>query len=127
MLRCLFRWNLAICYPNLDQHHPDLVHYMEECCLHHYIPALDQENDWQAVFSPGELQRIAFVRIFLTQPDIVFLDETTSALDEPTEYLLYHKIRSKLPNMIVLSVGHRGTLQQFHNKFFDLGVCQIAK
>ncbi|WP_439239712.1 ABC transporter ATP-binding protein/permease [Lonepinella sp. BR2919] len=115
----------AICYPNIDPHHADLELYMEKCRLSNYIHALDQENDWQATLSPGELQRVAFIRIFLIKPNIVFLDETTSALDEPTEYILYRKIREKLPNMIVLSIGHRGTLHQFHNKVFDLGLCRI--
>ncbi|MDD7569369.1 MAG: ABC transporter ATP-binding protein/permease [[Actinobacillus] rossii] len=115
----------AICYPNIDPYHKDLERYMEECRLGNYIHALDQENDWQVILSPGELQRVAFIRIFLTQPDVVFLDETTSALDEPTEYILYSKIREKLPNMIILSVGHRGTLNQFHNKQLNLGTCRI--
>ncbi|MDG2957617.1 ABC transporter ATP-binding protein/permease [Exercitatus varius] len=116
----------AICYPNIDPHHPELERYMQKCRLEHYITALDQENDWQAILSPGELQRVAFIRIFLTKPDIVFLDETTSALDEPTEFILYDKIRKKLPNMIVLSIGHRGTLHQFHNREFHLSACRTA-
>ncbi|MCK3658931.1 ABC transporter ATP-binding protein [Pasteurellaceae bacterium Pebbles2] len=116
----------AICYPNINADHEDLEYYMQKCRLEHYLHALDYENDWQAILSPGELQRVAFIRIFLTKPDIVFLDETTSALDEPMEHFLYSKIRTKLPNMIVLSVGHRGTLRQFHNKVFDLGGCQTA-
>ena len=93
---------------------------MQKCRLEKYIAALDTDNDWQVILSPGELQRVAFIRIFLTKPDVVFLDETTSALDEPTEHILYSKIRSKLPNMIVLSIGHRCTLQQFHNKRLEL-------
>ncbi len=110
----------AICYPNIDPYHPELERYMQKCRLEKYIAALDTDNDWQVILSPGELQRVAFIRIFLTKPDVVFLDETTSALDEPTEHILYSKIRSKLPNMIVLSVGHRCTLQQFHNKRLEL-------
>lgn len=62
----------AICYPNIDPYHKDLERYMEECRLGNYIHALDQENDWQVILSPGELQRVAFIRIFLTQPDVVF-------------------------------------------------------
>ena len=111
----------AVCYPNIDPYHPELKRYMEKCRLSKYISALDTENDWQVILSPGELQRVAFIRIFLTKPDMVFLDETTSALDEPTEQILYAKIRTKLPNMIVLSVAHRCTLRQFHNKNLELG------
>ena len=60
-----------------------------------YLHSLDVDNDWQAILSPGELQRVAFIRILLTKPEVVFLDETTSALDEPTEYLLYKTIKER--------------------------------
>ena len=63
----------------------------------------------------------------LTKPDVVFLDETTSALDETTEYLLYRKIRYHLPEMIILSIGHRSTLQQFHNKQLKLDICLLCE
>ena len=115
----------AICYPDINPHHEELENIMRDCCLEKYLPALDQENDWQAVLSPGELQRVAFIRILLTKPDVVFLDETTSALDEPTEQLLYQTIKTRLPNMIILSIGHRGTLHQFHNKQLSLAVCIV--
>ncbi|SEQ32542.1 ABC transporter ATP-binding protein/permease [Basfia succiniciproducens] len=117
----------AICYPNIDPHHPELERYMLKCHLDKYIFALDQENDWQAILSPGELQRVAFIRIFLTKPDVVFLDETTSALDEPTEHSLYSKIRQALPGMIILSVGHRCTLQQFHTKHLVIGLDKSSR
>ncbi|OOF38668.1 ABC transporter ATP-binding protein [Rodentibacter mrazii] len=115
----------AICYPDINPHHPDLINIMRDCCLKKYLHALDIENDWQAILSPGELQRVAFIRILLTKPDVVFLDETTSALDEATEYQLYKTIKERLPNMIILSIGHRSTLHQFHNKQLKLEVCIV--
>ena len=116
----------AICYPNIDPHHPALIQTIRDCCLEKYLYALDSENDWQAILSPGELQRVAFIRILLTKPDVVFLDETTSALDEATEQLLYQIIKERLPQMIILSIGHRSTLQQFHNKQLKLEVCTVS-
>lgn len=106
----------AICYPHINVDDESLKQAMSECRLEKYQHALDQENDWQVIFSPGELQRIAFVRILLSKPELIFLDETTSALDEPTEALLYQTVRNALPESIIISVGHRCTLQQFHNK-----------
>ena len=117
----------AICYPNINPSHAELEQTMRDCALGKYIHALNVKNDWQAILSPGELQRVAFIRILLTKPDVVFLDETTSALDETTEHLLYQTIKERLPEMIILSVGHRSTLQQFHNKQLKLDVCLLCK
>ncbi|AWI51566.1 ABC transporter ATP-binding protein [Actinobacillus minor 202] len=111
----------AICYPHLNASDEQIKQAMEVCCLEKYVNALDYDTDWQATLSPGELQRVAFVRIVLTKPELIFLDETTSALDEPTEAILYRTIRHLLPESIIISVGHRCTLQQFHNKQITLG------
>lgn len=111
----------AICYPNLMASDEEIRQAMEVCCLQKYTNALDVDTDWQSTLSPGELQRVAFVRIVLAKPELIFLDETTSALDEPTEAILYRTIKHLLPNSIVISVGHRCTLQEFHNKTIALG------
>lgn len=48
-------------------------------------------------------------------------------MDETTEHLLYQTIKERLPEMIILSVGHRSTLQQFHNKQLKLDVCLLCE
>lgn len=111
----------AICYPHLEATDFEIKQAMEVCALDKYTHALNIETDWQATLSPGELQRVAFVRIILAKPKLIFLDETTSALDEPTEAVLYRTVKHWLPESIIISVGHRGTLQSFHNKQLMLG------
>lgn len=105
----------AICYPRIDAHHPQLLPTLHACCLGNLANKLDDTQDWQHILSPGELQRIAFVRILLCQPRLILLDEATSALDEPTEAHLYRLIRSTLPDSMIVSTGHRGTLAQLHD------------
>jgi putative ATP-binding cassette transporter len=70
--------------------------------------------------SLGEQQRIAFARILLAKPAIVFLDESTSAIDESVEAHLYSRLRLGRTHPIVISVGHRSVLKNFHNHFLDL-------
>ncbi len=72
------------------------------------------------MLSPGEQQRIAFARILLTKPKAVFLDESTSALDEGLELMLYSLVRSELPDTILVSVSHRSTVEQHHTQELQL-------
>jgi len=91
-----------------------LRHTLQKVALPHLVDRLDEVLDWAKVLSPGEQQRIAFARILLTRPKVVFLDEATSALDEGLEFLLYNLVRTELPETILVSVSHRSTVEQHH-------------
>ncbi|GFG48828.1 ABC transporter ATP-binding protein/permease [Mycolicibacterium agri] len=91
-----------------------LNYTLEKVALSHLKGRLDEVQDWAKVLSPGEQQRIAFARILLTKPKAAFLDESTSALDEGLEYLLYNLVRTELPDTILVSVSHRKTVEQHH-------------
>jgi putative ATP-binding cassette transporter len=56
----------------------------------------------------------------LTKPKAVFLDESTSALDPGLEYALYQLVRSELPDCVVVSVSHRPTVEQHHDRQLEL-------
>ena len=77
---------------------------------------LDESGHWALQLSPGEQQRIAFARALLQKPDWLFLDEATSAVDEPTEERLYRLLHERLPGTTLFSVGHRATLRSFHSR-----------
>ena len=111
----------AICYPNIRPDERELTAALEACRLGYLKEMLDTEDDWQHKLSPGELQRIAFVRILITRPRLVLLDEATAALDEETEAALYRLIRQELPDSIIVSIGHRSTLNAFHNQIICVG------
>jgi putative ATP-binding cassette transporter len=82
--------------------------------LGHLVDRLDEESDWSRTLSPGEQQRLTFGRILLRRPSLVFLDETTSALDEGMEHAMYELVRQWLPGCTIVSVGHRSTLEALH-------------
>ncbi len=50
----------------------------------------------------------------------MFLDESTSALDEALELTLYELIRAELPDTILVSASHRSTVEQFHGRQLEL-------
>ena len=93
---------------------------LTKVALPHLGDRLDEVQDWAKVLSPGEQQRIAFARILLTKPKAAFLDESTSALDEGLEMMLYQLVRTELPDTILVSVSHRKTVEQHHNKELHL-------
>jgi len=81
---------------------------------------LDEGSDWSKVLSPGEQQRIAFARVLLHEPRAVFLDESTSALDDGQEFAMYRALRSELPDCIVVSISHRSGVEQHHGMRLQL-------
>ena len=98
----------------------ELRETLERVALPHLADRLDEVLDWAKVLSPGEQQRIAFARILLAKPKAVFLDESTSALDEGLELMLYRLVRTELPDTILVSVSHRKTVEIMHTKELQL-------
>jgi putative ATP-binding cassette transporter len=112
----------VVSYPHADGKLDDrqLQQAMVQVALSHLAIRLNETRDWAKVLSVGEQQRIAFARILLSRPHAVFLDESTSAMDEGLELMLYELMRAELPNTIVVSVSHRSTLEQFHGRHLEL-------
>ncbi|WP_170131788.1 ABC transporter ATP-binding protein/permease [Aquicella lusitana] len=113
----------AILFPD-RQHNPDLEKKLEQvlkdCKLENLIPRLNETASWSEQLSPGEQQRVAFARVLLHQPDWIFLDESTSMLDLQNEEYLYQLLRSRLPHCSLVSVGHRPSLDAFHDHIINM-------
>lgn len=105
----------AALYPRGEGKEEELKKLMEICGLASWAVHLEDEGDWSHILSLGEQQKLAFVRIFITRPRWVFLDEATSAMDEETENRLY-RLLSSLPGITLISVGHRSTLDKYHTR-----------
>lgn len=98
----------------------ELEKVMRACKIGNLLDLLEHEDDWSRVLSLGEQQRIAFARVLLTKPDVLFMDESTSALDEDTEKALYLLVQQQLPHTALVSIGHRSSLYPFHNRQLQL-------
>jgi putative ATP-binding cassette transporter len=77
---------------------------------------LEENAHWNRMLSLGEQQRLGLARALLHAPDYLFLDEATASLDEPSEAALYKLLAEKLPQTTVVSIGHRSTLDAFHQR-----------
>ena len=81
---------------------------------------LEEEAHWNRMLSLGEQQRLGLARVLLHAPQYLFLDEATASLDEASEAALYHLLEEKLPATTIVSIGHRSTLEAFHQRNVEL-------
>jgi vitamin B12/bleomycin/antimicrobial peptide transport system ATP-binding/permease protein len=56
----------------------------------------------------------------LHKPQYLFLDEATASLDEPSQAALYQLLKDRLPATTMVSIGHRSTLEAFHQRGVSL-------
>ncbi|WP_444756914.1 ABC transporter ATP-binding protein/permease [Pseudomonas sp. A014] len=107
----------AIAYPAQVGQEQDarMQQALRQVNLAHLAERLEESRDWTRILSIGEQQRLAFARVLFNQPHVVFLDESTSAMDEGLEHALYSLLRNEMPETLLVSVGHRSTLAGFHS------------
>ncbi|KAL3874416.1 hypothetical protein ACJMK2_037433 [Sinanodonta woodiana] len=97
----------------------DLIYkYLDAVKLSHLLQrlgGLDVVVDWNWYdeLSPGEMQRLSFVRLFYHKPRFAVLDEATSQVGLDAEKDLYRMCREL--NITVMSVGHRDSLRECHD------------
>ena len=110
----------CINYPSAENTYKDraIAHYLELCNLQQLITLLDKEDNWAQRLSPGEQQRLAIVRALLSRPDVLFLDEASSALDAATEKAMYELILAELPEAAIISIAHRPDVGQYHQIYW---------
>jgi putative ATP-binding cassette transporter len=112
----------AIAYPAPDAAFGEIriAEVLRAIGLPKLAPRLDDEEHWNRMLSLGEQQRLGLARALLHAPQFLFLDEATASLDEAAEAKLYRLIEERLPKTTVVSIGHRSSLQAFHQRNAEL-------
>ncbi|MBV9673608.1 MAG: ATP-binding cassette domain-containing protein, partial [Verrucomicrobia bacterium] len=119
----------ALLYPNLSEQNDSkdrLAFVLMNVGLADLVTELDHADQWFQRLSLGEQQRLAFARIFLSEPDIILLDEVTSALDEESELKLYQLLCEASWRPTIISVGHRTTLRKYHDRLLNVTAFQAG-
>ena len=94
----------------------DMVKALQLVGMADYAARLDEEGHWNMMCSGGEQQRLAIARALLYKPDYMFFDEATASMDEPSEMELYTMLNEEMADATIISIGHRSSLAQFHNR-----------
>ena len=77
--------------------------------------------------SGGEEQKIAIARAFAKVPDLIILDEPSSALDPVAEYRLNQSIRDAVADKTIIFVSHRLSTIRFVDRIYMFDEGEIVE
>jgi ABC-type multidrug transport system fused ATPase/permease subunit len=86
-------------------------------------------GDRGGMVSGGQMQRILLARALLKSPDILVLDEYTSALDADTEESINSKVMELMSGKTVVVITHRPSVLKYCDRIYSLcaGVASIVR
>ena len=112
----------AVTYPAVPGTYldDDIRRALVDAHLGDLVNELDREEVWSQRLSSGEQQRVALARALLMRPDWLFLDESTSTVDEKLEAELYAMLARRLPKTTIMSIGHRSAVVRLHQRHLEM-------
>lgn len=78
-------------------------------------------------FSGGERQRIAIARAVYRNPNILFMDESTSALDDNTEEIVMNNLLNNFIGKTIIIIAHRKSTIERCNEVWNLKNGRLLK
>ena len=87
------------------------------------LATIFEYKDWQSFIqqggsnlSGGEKQRIAIARLLLQDPDVIILDEITSAVDEESAEKIFQLLKEYFGDKIVFVISHDPSKDKYCNR-----------
>ncbi|KAF4550873.1 ABC transporter-like protein 13 [Elsinoe fawcettii] len=110
----------------------DVVAVCKECGIHDFISSLPEGYNTEcgrngSKLSGGQKQRIAIARALIRSPDILLLDEYTSALDAHSERDVKQAVDNATKDRTTIVVAHRLSTVQHANRIVVLDHGKIVE
>lgn len=101
-----------ILYGNPDASMEEVIKAARMADIHNFIQGLylgynHKINQESSTLSGGQRLKIAFARLFLSNPDLIILDEASSALDLETEAIIMNNLKNHFAGKTIISIAHR--------------------
>ena len=101
-----------IAYANPTAKMKDIIAAAQLAELHDYVKSLylgynHKIGEGGSNLSGGQKLKIGFARLFLSNPDIIILDEASSMLDLETEQRILQNVHNYFGGLTIISIAHR--------------------
>ena len=108
----------VLTYPDekLKLQDKDVLHALEKVKLDHLKGKIHEFNNWELILSGGEQQRLALARIWVQNPDWVYMDESLSATDIECRNEILKNIEKDFPNIIIFAIHHDEKVNPFYDR-----------
>lgn len=119
-------------YGKIDATEEEVIFAAKTALAHDFIMEMPAKYDTLLGerglrISRGQRQRIALARLILVDPQIIILDEVTSALDKSTEAQVLEAIINHFKGRTILFVTHHPSIAQLADKIAVIHDGQIAE
>lgn len=108
----------VLTYPDekLKLQDKDVLHALEKVKLDHLKGKIHEFNNWELILFGGEQQRLALARIWVQNPDWVYMDESLSATDIECRNEILKNIEKDFPNIIIFAIHHDEKVNPFYER-----------
>ena len=101
-----------ILYGNLNAETDDIIRAAKLAGLHDYVKSQylgynHKVGDTGSNLSGGQKLKIGFARLFLSDPDVIILDEASSMLDVESEGMIMANLKAHFKTKTIISIAHR--------------------